>query len=135
MLHRILTTIPEKDKETKKILVEGVKLLCTQYLQKKRRLKRRAIGRLTRMAKGRAQTHYHPSHAVRAGSRRGKKTRYRERRTVDQIYNALGPVYFKRAYRMSYASFLKLHESLLPYLIKATGYKDCSRSFDVMNVI
>ena len=38
--------------------------------------------------------------------------------TVEEIYECLGPVYFCRAYRMSYESFLKLHE--LETIIKFT---------------
>ena len=34
-------------------------------------------------------------------SRLGKSPRFRTRRTVDEIYQCLGPIYFRRAYRMS----------------------------------
>jgi hypothetical protein len=46
---------------------------------------------------------------------RGKgrpSARIRERRTVEDIYNCLGPRYFRRAYRMSYDSFCVLHNKL-----------------------
>lgn len=125
--------IPDDSKQTNKNIVEGVKLLCRQFLHNKRRLRRRAIALSRQLGKQRDVTPSHHCHTSRGGSRRGKKTRPRERRTVNQIYKALGPIYFKRAYRMSYASFWKLHDSLLPYLVKATGYKDCSKSFYLHN--
>ena len=40
---------------------------------------------------------------------RPRKERVRVRRSVEDIYNCLGPTYFRRAYRMSYESFLVLH--------------------------
>lgn len=46
------------------------------------------------------------------GSRRGKSARPRTRKSVVDIYNALGPIYFRRAYRMTYESFLELHDEL-----------------------
>ena len=36
----------------------------------------------------------------------------RQRRSVETIFKCLGPLYFRRAYRMSYESFLILHEKL-----------------------
>eukprot|EP00970_Alexandrium_tamarense_P016947 scaffold7881_cov103-Alexandrium_tamarense.AAC.1 len=44
--------------------------------------------------------------------RRGKQTKQRERRTVEQIYQCLGDIYFRRAYRMSWLSFWQLHDKL-----------------------
>lgn len=67
----------------------------------------------------------------RKGSRRYCKARKRVRRSVQEIYEALGPIYFRRAYRMSYESFWKLHDKILPYLIKASGYQ----SFDKVGSI
>ena len=46
------------------------------------------------------------------GSRYGVCARKRERRSVRSIYECLGDIYFRRAYRMSYHSFCKLHEQL-----------------------
>ena len=46
----------------------------------------------------------------RFSSRLGKSPRFRTRRTVDDIYQCLGPIYFRRAYRMCYESFWKLHD-------------------------
>jgi hypothetical protein len=40
----------------------------------------------------------------------------RERRTVHQIHETLGPYFFRRAYRMSYTSFNKLAHTLQPYM-------------------
>ena len=44
--------------------------------------------------------------------RTGHKARPRERRTVLDQYIAMGPHYFRRAYRMEYPSFWRLHELL-----------------------
>jgi DDE superfamily endonuclease len=41
-----------------------------------------------------------------------REERVRVRRTVDDIYNCLGPTYFRRAYRMTYECFLLLHSKL-----------------------
>ena len=42
----------------------------------------------------------------------GRKKRARTRRHVDKIYSCLGPLYFRRAYRMSYATFCLLSAKL-----------------------
>jgi hypothetical protein len=39
----------------------------------------------------------------------GRKPRQRSRRSMAEIYESLGPYYFRRAYRMSYESFNRLH--------------------------
>ena len=46
------------------------------------------------------------------GSRYGAHTRRRERRSVRSVYECLGNTYFRRAYRMSYQSFCRLHDQL-----------------------
>ena len=46
------------------------------------------------------------------GSRKGKATRERRRRSVSSVYLELGKYYFRRAHRMSYQNFCKLHELL-----------------------
>ena len=51
---------------------------------------------------------------IRPPTRLGKSPRFRIRRTVDDIYQCLGPIYFRRAYRMSYESFWQLHDLLSP---------------------
>jgi hypothetical protein len=48
----------------------------------------------------------------RAATRLGKSARKRVRRSVAKIYHCLGPIYFCRAYRMSYDSFWRLHNLL-----------------------
>jgi hypothetical protein len=48
----------------------------------------------------------------RAATRRGKSARKRARRSVAEIYHCLGPIYFPRAYRMSYDSFWRLLDLL-----------------------
>lgn len=42
--------------------------------------------------------------------------RQRQRRSVQSIYEMLGPYYFKRAFRMSYHSFLRLASKLRPFM-------------------
>jgi hypothetical protein len=48
----------------------------------------------------------------RVATRRGKSARRRIRRSVEEIFDCLGPIYFRRAYRMSYESFWRLHSLL-----------------------
>ena len=40
----------------------------------------------------------------------------RARRSVEDVYASLGEIYFKRAYRMTYESFVRLVEKISPYL-------------------
>ena len=47
-----------------------------------------------------------------ASSRAGRIARPRQRRLVHEVYMSLGDFYFRRAYRMSYESFRRLHRSL-----------------------
>lgn len=53
------------------------------------------------------------------GARYGSATRPQVRRSVRDIYLCLGDQYFRRAYRMSYQSFCKLHEELKDGIKKA----------------
>ena len=46
-----------------------------------------------------------------------KRKRKRERRSVQSVYEHLGPYYFKRAFRMSYLSFSRLASKLCPYMV------------------
>ena len=47
----------------------------------------------------------------------GPKKRKRVRRSVKDIYDELRPIYFRRAYRMKYESFVKFIDVwLLPFL-------------------
>jgi len=48
----------------------------------------------------------------RVATRRGKSARRRIRRSVEEIFDCLGPIYFRRAYRRSYESFWRLHSLL-----------------------
>ena len=48
----------------------------------------------------------------KVGTRRFKSARFRTRHSIDEIYRCLGPIYFRRAYRMSYRSFWRLHDLL-----------------------
>lgn len=48
-----------------------------------------------------------------------KAARHRVRRTVKDVYNCLGPTYFRRAYRMTYHSFWVLHSKLKQGILDA----------------
>lgn len=56
---------------------------------------------------------------VHSGNRKGKAARPRARRSVEEIYQCLGPIYFRRAYRMSYDDFWILHKKLHDGIKKA----------------
>ena len=66
-------------------------------------------------------------------SRHGRLCRPRTRRSVDDIYAQLGPVYFRRAYRMKFASFKRLANELRPYILQAAGHKGGGRTRHVPN--
>jgi hypothetical protein len=55
------------------------------------------------------------------GSTPGRMFRQRNRRSFKDIYNELGEVYFRRAYRMKYRTFLSLAKELCPYIMQASG--------------
>ena len=55
---------------------------------------------------------HYSSRGRKRGSRSGSKSRTRHRRTVRAIYDCLGGYYFRRAYRMMFQSFCKLHEKI-----------------------
>ena len=48
------------------------------------------------------------------------KHRIRNRRTVQSMFDKLGPTYTRRAYRMEARAFWKLHRVLKPFMIAAT---------------
>ena len=61
---------------------------------------------------------------------RSRRTlRRRRRRSVGDIYNELGPLYFRRAYRMTYQSFKRLAVLLRPYILAASGSKGTPRHY------
>jgi hypothetical protein len=71
--------------------------------------------------------------------RRGRFHRTRIRRSVAEILNCLGPLYFWRAYRMTYESFLRLHEEMTAGIQKAVNkylmrMKEKSRNKKVANM-
>lgn len=49
--------------------------------------------------------------------RPGFSARKRTRRTVRSLYDEMGPLYFRRAYRMDYDSFVELHRITRPLLM------------------
>ena len=55
--------------------------------------------------------------------------RRRTRRSVKDIFNELGPLYFRRAYRMTYQSFKRLADLLRPYINAASGKKGIPRCY------
>ena len=60
-----------------------------------------------------AYLHRHRAMA-RRHNRLGKSPCHRIQHTVEEIYNCLGPIYFRRTYRMSYESFWCLHDKVAP---------------------
>ena len=64
--------------------------------------------------------------------RRSRRTRHfqvHKRRSIEDIYNELGPMYFRRAYQMHYSTFKALADELHPYIIHACGKKGGPRRF------
>ena len=59
----------------------------------------------------------------------GRVFRPRQRRSVRDIYDQLGDVYFCRAYQMKYRTFQNLASMLRQYIIAASGKKENSRNF------
>ena len=59
----------------------------------------------------------------RLGSFPGRIILKRNIRSVKDIYKRLGKVYFRRAYRIKYTTFLRLAVMLRPYIITASGKK------------
>ena len=57
-------------------------------------------------------------------NRFGRAARTRRQRSVLEMYEALGPVYFRRAHRMSYESFCILHNKLKEGIVKALGQRN-----------
>jgi hypothetical protein len=53
------------------------------------------------------------------GSRYGSAAHPRRRLRVEEIHQCLGANYFKRAYRMSYKSFWRLHDELKDGIMEA----------------
>ena len=50
-------------------------------------------------------------------------------RSVEDIYNELGPMYFRRAYRMQHSTFKALADEICPYVIDASGQKGGPKRF------
>ncbi len=48
----------------------------------------------------------------KSSNRKGKAARPRQRRSVEEIYECLGPTYFRRAYQVTFESFCILHNKL-----------------------
>ena len=54
----------------------------------------------------------------RKGGRLGTHAHIRIRRSVESVYNEMGDELFRRAYRMTYPTFLELHRLLQPEILK-----------------
>lgn len=65
----------------------------------------------------------------RRGSAPGRRFQKRLRRSVRDIYNELGEIYFRRAYRMKFDTFQRLASMLRPYIIAASRQKQGSRNY------
>ncbi len=63
------------------------------------------------------------------GSPLGRSFRTRRRRSVRDIYEELGDVYFRRAYRMKFDTFNRLASMLSPYIVASSGKKQSSRNY------
>ncbi len=59
--------------------------------------------------------------ATKIHNRLGKPARPQQRRSVAEIYEMLGPIYFRRAYRKTYNSFCILHNKLRNGMNAALG--------------
>ena len=59
-----------------------------------------------------AAAQYFKRMATAGGRTAGTSHRFRVRLSVHDVYLGLGPIYFRRAYRMEYSSFLHLHDKL-----------------------
>lgn len=53
----------------------------------------------------------------------------RERRSVDSIFDELGPTYTRRAYRMTREGFLALHERLRPFITRVKQERSSPNGF------
>eukprot|EP00977_Amphora_coffeiformis_P003887 scaffold770_cov76-Amphora_coffeaeformis.AAC.2 len=63
------------------------------------------------------------------GSRKGSPTRRRTRKTTEELFEQLGEVYFRRAFRMSYASYLALLAYLKDGILRVSGKDLESKKF------
>jgi hypothetical protein len=52
------------------------------------------------------------------GRRLGKETRVRNRRSIESVYEEMGHQMFRRAYRMTYQTFIELHRILEPEIVR-----------------
>jgi hypothetical protein len=64
----------------------------------------------------------------RGGTSYGRTFRKRTRRSVQDIYEEMGDLYFCRAYRMKYETFLELASELGPYIERAIRCRAGSRA-------
>ena len=68
------------------------------------------------------------THSGTAPAGSGHPCRARRRRSINEIYKQLGPLYFRRAYRMKFSTFKRLANELRPYILQAAGQKGGGRS-------
>lgn len=60
--------------------------------------------------------------------------RPRTRRSVAEVYEMLGPYYFRRAFRMSYESFNKLSVMIMPYM-KARDFSKATANGPIYHTV
>ena len=65
---------------------------------------------------------------TRGGSARGRSFRRRIQHSVEDIYQQLGDVYFRRAYRMKYTTFTRLANDLWRSIVDTSGQKEEDQS-------
>ena len=61
--------------------------------------------------------------APASSNRLGRSARPRIRRTVEDVLDVMGDIFFRRAYQMSYQSFLQLNIKLAPGIMLALDNK------------
>ena len=64
----------------------------------------------------------------KGGASRGRTFRKRTRRSVQDMYKEMGDLYFCRAYRMKYETFLELTYEFGPYIERAIRRRAGSRA-------
>ena len=65
---------------------------------------------------------------TRGGSAPGRSFRRRIRRSVEDVYQQLGDLYFRRAYRMKYTTFKRLANDLRQSIVNISGQKNGGQS-------
>lgn len=88
----------------------------------------RLVGDLAKLHLKEHLRHFRDRRRIKGnGSRYGRHAIPRARNSVHTIYRSLGDIYFRRAYRMTYESFNRLHDKLAAGIelarLQSRGYK------------